>query len=120
MDFMTVSSYGDGMDSGGTIKIKKDLDEDIAGKDVLVIEDIIDSGNTLYRLNRILLERNPASLNIITLLDKPERRVVPIEPTYCGFVIPDKFVVGYGLDYAQQHRNLPYVGVVVEDEEGER
>lgn len=115
MDFMTVSSYGDGMVSGGTIKIKKDLDEDIAGKEVLIIEDIIDSGNTLYRLKKILLGRNPASLKIITLLDKPERRVVDIEPDYCGFEIPDKFVVGYGLDYAQQHRDLPYVGVVVED-----
>lgn len=115
MDFMSVSSYGDGMESGGTITIKKDLDEDIAGKDVLIIEDIVDSGNTLYRLRKILLERNPASLKIITLLDKPERRVVELEPDYCGFEIPDKFVVGYGLDYAQQHRNLPYVGVIEED-----
>lgn len=115
MDFMTVSSYGDGMESGGTIKIKKDLDEDIEGKDVLIVEDIIDSGNTLYRLKKILLDRNPASLKIITLLDKPERREVPVDTDYCGFEIPDKFVVGYGLDYAQQHRNLPYVGVVIED-----
>ena len=115
MDFMSVSSYGDGMVSAGKITVKKELDEDIAGKNVLIIEDIVDSGRTLYHLKNLLKGRNPESLKIITLLDKPDRRVMDIEPDYCGFEIPDKFVVGYGLDYAQKHRNLPYVGVVVQE-----
>lgn len=114
MDFMTVSSYGDGMVSAGKITVKKELDEDIEGKDVLIVEDIVDSGNTLFHLKKLLMARNPASLRIITLLDKPDRRVVELEPDYCGFEIPDKFVVGYGLDYAQQYRNLPYIGVIEE------
>ena len=115
MDFMSVSSYGDGMVSAGKITVKKELDEDIEGKEVLVVEDIVDSGNTLYHLSKLLLARNPGSLKIVTLLDKPERRIAEVETDYCGFEIPDKFVVGYGLDYAQRHRNLPYIGVVIED-----
>lgn len=112
MDFMTVSSYGDGMVSAGKITVKKELDEDIAGKEVLVVEDIVDSGNTLFHLKKLLLGRNPASLKIITLLDKPDRRTADIQTDYCGFEIPDEFVVGYGLDYAQKYRNLPYIGVI--------
>ncbi len=112
MDFMSVSSYGDGMVSAGHITVKKELDEDIEGKDVLIVEDIVDSGNTLFHLKHLLEGRNPASLKIITLLDKPDRRVADVNTDYCGFVIPDEFVVGYGLDYAQKYRNLPYIGVV--------
>ena len=112
MDFMTVSSYGDGMVSAGQITIKKELDEDIDGKEVLIVEDIVDSGHTLMHLKKLLLGRNPASLKIVTLLDKPDCREVEIKPDYCGFVIPDRYVVGYGLDYAQQYRNLPYIGVI--------
>lgn len=112
LDFMAVSSYGDGMVSAGKITVKKELDEDVAGKNVLIVEDIVDSGNTLFYLKKLLLARNPKSLKIITLLDKPERRTVEIQTDYCGFEIPDKFVVGYGLDYAQKYRNLPYIGVV--------
>lgn len=112
MDFMTVSSYGDGMVSAGKITVKKELDEDIAGKEVLIVEDIVDSGNTLFHLKKLLLGRNPASLKIITLLDKPDHRTADIQTDYCGFEIPDEFVVGYGLDYAQKYRNLPYIGVV--------
>lgn len=115
MDFMSVSSYGNGMVSAGKTTVKKELDEDIADREVLIIEDIVDSGNTLYHLKKLLLARNPASLKIITLLDKPERRTAEIETDYCGFEIPDKFVVGYGLDYAQHYRNLPYIGVVIQD-----
>lgn len=115
MDFMSVSSYGDGMVSAGNITVKKELDEEITGKDVLIVEDIVDSGNTLYHLKKLLLARNPASLRIVALLDKPERRTADVEADYCGFEIPDEFVVGYGLDYAQKHRNLPYIGVVVQD-----
>ncbi len=112
IDFMAVSSYGNGTKSTGELKIKKDLATDIAGRDVLIVEDIIDSGNTLYNLKKLLNSRSPASVNIITLLDKPARREVPIEPEYTGFVIEDEFVVGYGLDYAEEYRNLPYVGVL--------
>lgn len=112
MDFMSVSSYGDGMVSAGKITVKKELDEDIAGKNVLIIEDIVDSGNTLSHLKKLLLARNPESLKIVTLLDKPDRRTAEVDTDYCGFEIPDKFVVGYGLDYAQKYRNLPYIGVV--------
>lgn len=112
MDFMSVSSYGNGMVSAGHITVKKELDEDIEGKDVLIVEDIVDSGNTLFHLKHLLEGRNPASLKIITLLDKPDRRVADVNTDYCGFVIPDEFVVGYGLDYAQKYRNLPYIGVV--------
>ena len=115
MDFMSVSSYGDGMVSAGEITVKKELDEDIEGKDVLIVEDILDSGVTLYNLKILLAARNPESLKIITLLDKKDNHETNITADYCGFEIPNQFVVGYGLDYAQQHRNLPYVGVVVED-----
>ena len=112
LDFMSVSSYGSGTTSSGEVKIKKDLSCDIKGRDVLIVEDIIDSGNTLYNLKKLLITRQPASINLITLLDKPERREVPIEPDYTGFVIEDKFVIGYGLDYAEDYRNLPYIGVL--------
>lgn len=117
MDFMSVSSYGSGTVSSGKINIKKDLDESIEGKHVIVIEDIIDSGRTLSRLIPLLKERNPASIEVATLLDKPERREYEVEVKYTCFTIPDKFVVGYGLDYDQKYRNLPYVGVVEIDEE---
>lgn len=112
LDFMCVSSYGSGTESSGDIKIRKDLDDDIEGLDVIVVEDIIDSGNTLSRLVPMLLERKPASLKVTTLLDKPERRESEVHVDYIGFEIEDKFVVGYGLDYDQKYRDLPYVGVV--------
>ena len=112
IDFMSVSSYGKGTTSSGQVQITKDLSENIAGKDVIVVEDILDSGNTLSYLLEILKARQPASLRLCTLLDKPERRVKNIEADYCGFTIPDAFVVGYGLDYAEKYRNLPYVGVL--------
>lgn len=112
MDFITVSSYGSGTTSTGNIVVKQDLTVDIKDRDVLIIEDIIDSGNTLYNLKKLLISRSPASVNIVTLLDKPDRRTAPMEPDYTGFVIPDEFVVGYGLDYAEDYRNLPYVGVL--------
>ena len=112
MDFMSVSSYGDGTTSSGVVKIAKDLDESLEGKDVLVVEDIIDSGRTLSHLLEILKQRKPNSLRLCTLLDKPERRVKNVDVDYVCFNIPDEFVVGYGLDYAQKYRNLPYIGVV--------
>lgn len=115
MDFMAISSYGNGMVSAGKITVKKELDEDIANKDVLIIEDIVDSGNTLFYLKRLLMARSPKSLKIVTLLDKPDCRTAEVLIDYCGFEIPDKFVVGYGLDYAQNYRNLPYIGVVIQD-----
>ena len=117
MDFMCVSSYGSGTVSSGRVNIIKDLDENIEGKHVLIAEDIVDSGNTLSTLIKILQVRKPASIRLCTLLDKPERRVVDIKADYSCFEIPDKFVVGYGLDYNQHYRNLPYVGVVELDEE---
>ena len=112
MDFMSVSSYGDGTKSSGVVKIAKDLDETLEGKNVLIVEDIIDSGRTLYYLMDILSKRNPESMKLCTLLDKPERRVKDVKVDYVGFNIPDEFVVGYGLDYAQRYRNLPFIGVV--------
>ena len=112
LDFMAVSSYGAGMESTGRLKVTKDLTTDIAGRDVLIVEDIIDSGNTLYNLKKMLISRAPASVNIVTLLDKPERREAPMEPEYTCFVIEDEFVVGYGMDYAEEYRNLPYIGVL--------
>lgn len=112
MDFMQCSSYGAETKSSGVVKIVKDLDEAITGKNVIIIEDIIDSGRTLNHLQNLLQQRNPASIKICTLLDKPERRVVDVHVEYVGFQIEDKFVVGYGLDYDQQYRNLPYIGVV--------
>jgi hypoxanthine phosphoribosyltransferase len=112
MDFMAVSSYGNETSSTGVVKIVKDLDESIEGKDVIIVEDIIDSGRTLSYLVQILKDRSPNSLKICTLLDKPERRVVEVEVDYVGFSIPDEFVVGYGLDFQQLYRNLPYIAVV--------
>ncbi|MCI5501370.1 MAG: hypoxanthine phosphoribosyltransferase [Lachnospiraceae bacterium] len=110
IDFMSASSYGDSTESSGKLNIKKDLDESIEGLDCLIVEDIIDSGNTLSLTQKMLAERNPASLKLCTLLDKPARRETEVDVDYTGFVIPDEFVVGYGLDYAQKYRNLPYVG----------
>jgi len=112
MDFMSVSSYGADTKSSGVVKIEKDLDEPLNGKDVIVVEDIIDSGRTLSYLLELLKDRNPNSLRLCTLLDKPERRVKKVDVDYTGFEIPDEFVVGYGLDYNQRYRNLPYIGVV--------
>ena len=112
MDFMSVSSYGADTKSSGVVKIVKDLDEGIEGKNVLVVEDIIDSGRTLSYLLEYLRNRNPKSLKLCTLLDKPERRVIEVDVDYTCFDIPDEFAVGYGLDYAQKYRNLPYIGVV--------
>lgn len=112
LDFMSVSSYGNDTKSSGVIKIAKDLDESILDKEVLVIEDIVDSGNTLSYLLDMLQNRQPKSLKLCTLLDKPERRRKPVDVDYIGFEIPDEFVVGFGLDYAQKYRNLPYIGVV--------
>ena len=113
MDFMSVSSYGSGTDSSGIVKIVKDLDEPLKGKDVIVVEDIIDSGRTLSRLLEMFKQREPGSIRLCTLLDKPDRRVVKdVNVDYVGFQIPDEFVVGYGLDYDQKYRNLPYIGVV--------
>ncbi|EPI5312331.1 hypoxanthine phosphoribosyltransferase [Proteus mirabilis] len=112
VDFMTVSSYGNGMTSTRDVKIIKDLDEDIRGKDVLIVEDIIDSGNTLNRVKEILSLREPASIAICTLLDKPSRREVDVPVEWIGYSIEDKFVIGYGIDYAQRYRHLPYIGHV--------
>ncbi|MGL4984966.1 MAG: hypoxanthine phosphoribosyltransferase [Plesiomonas sp.] len=113
VDFMTASSYGNSMNSNRDVRILKDLDDDINGKDVLIVEDIIDTGYTLSKVREILSLRNPKSLAICTLLDKPERREVEVPVEWVGFTIPDEFVVGYGIDYAQKYRNLPYVGKVV-------
>lgn len=110
MDFLSISSYGE--DSEGVVRITKDLEENIAGKDVLLIEDIIDTGFTLKYLLRNLGGRNPKSIEVCTLLDRRARRIIEMDLKYIGFEIPDKFVVGYGLDYRQKYRNLPYIGVV--------
>lgn len=112
VDFITASSYGNAMSSSRDVKILKDLDEDIRGKDVLIVEDIIDSGNTLSKVREILLLREPKSLALCTLLDKPSRREVDVHVDFIGFSIPDEFVVGYGVDYAQRYRHLPYIGKV--------
>ena len=113
LDFMSVSSYGSGTKSSGVVKIIKDLDEPLEGKEVIIVEDIIDSGRTLAYLMEILKQRNPRSIELCTLLDKPERRVKKqVQVKYTCFTIPDEFVVGYGLDYDEQYRNLPYIGVV--------
>jgi len=111
-DFMAVSSYGSDTKSSGVVKIVKDLDESLKDKDVIIVEDIIDSGRTLSYLMEMMKDRGPASLRLCTLLDKPDRRVVDVKVDYTGFSIPDEFVVGYGLDYDQKYRNLPYIGVV--------
>lgn len=112
LDFMSVSSYGSATKSSGVVKIVKDLDESLKDKHVVVVEDIVDSGRTLSYLLEMLKDRGPASLRLCTLLDKPDRRVVDINVDYTGFQIPDEFVVGYGLDYDQRYRNLPFIGVV--------
>lgn len=116
LDFMAVSSYGNAKVSSGIVKIVKDLDEAIENKDVLIIEDIIDSGRTLQYLLQILKERKPNSIKICTLLDKPKSRVVNVKVDYVGYEIPDYFVVGYGLDYQQKYRNLPYIGYIENDD----
>ena len=112
VDFMAVSSYGAGTKSSGQVEIKKDLSDSIEGRDLIIVEDILDSGNTLYYLMEILRARKPASIRICTLMDKPDRRTQPIVADYVGFTIPDAFVVGYGLDYDEKYRNLPYVGIL--------
>lgn len=112
IDFMSVSSYGNGTTSSGVVKIIKDLDKPIDNLDVLIVEDILDSGKTLNYITELLLARNPNSIRICTLLDKPDRRQVDLTAEYSGFVVPDEFVVGYGLDYSELYRNLPYIGVL--------
>ncbi len=112
MDFMAVSSYGNGTSTTGAVKITKDLNKDIEGKHLIIVEDILDSGVTLSYLKGYLASRNPASIKIVTLLDKPERRKADIKADYFGFTVPDAFVVGYGLDYAERYRNLPYIAVL--------
>lgn len=112
IDFMSVSSYGDEKSSSGVVRIVKDLDETLEAKDVMVVEDIVDSGRTLSYLLKMLRARRPASLKLCTLLDKPSRRTHEVQVDYTGFKVPDEFIVGYGLDYAQKYRNLPYIGVV--------
>ena len=112
LDFMAVSSYGKGTKSSGQVQITKDLSEDISDRHIIVVEDILDSGNTLSYLLKILENRHPASIRLCTLLDKPDRRVKPVEVHYSGFTIPDAFVVGYGLDYSEKYRNLPYIGIL--------
>ena len=112
MDFMAVSSYGDGTTTTGAVKINKDLSRDIAGRDVIIVEDILDSGVTLSYLKSYLQNRAPNSIRIITLLDKPSRRKADIKADYSGFEVEDAFVVGYGLDYAEKYRNLPYIGIL--------
>lgn len=115
IDFMNVSSYGAGAQTKGSVKILKDLDVDIKGKDVLIVEDILDSGVTLHNLINLLKQREPASIEICTLFSKPSRRQVDVDAKYIGFEIPDAFIVGYGLDFAEKYRNLPYVGVLKEE-----
>ena len=112
VDFMAVSSYGSGTTSSGQVNIIKDLSDSIEGKDVVVVEDILDSGNTLYYLLQVLQARHPHSIRLCTLLDKPSRRAKPVQANYVGFTVPDAFVVGYGLDYDERYRNLPYIGVL--------
>ncbi len=112
IDFMDVSSYGDGMESSGNVRIVKDLDTDVSGRHVLLVEDIVDSGRTLEKLLELFAARHVASVKVCTLLDKPERRVVDIKADYIGLEVPNEFVVGYGLDYQQKYRNLPYIGAL--------
>lgn len=112
VDFMAISSYGQSTQSSGVVRIIKDLESSIEGRDLIVVEDIIDSGLTLSYLIDMLDRRNARSIKVVTLLDKPERRTVDLTPDYCGFTVPDEFVVGYGLDYAEKYRNLPYIGVL--------
>ena len=112
IDFMCVSSYGSGTSSSGVVKIIKDLDINLHGRDLLIVEDILDSGKTLHYITKMLSDRGTASIRIATLLDKPERRAAPLTPDYCCFAVPDEFVVGYGLDYDEKFRHLPYIGVL--------
>lgn len=112
LEFISVSSYQNGTRSSGVVQITRDLQRDITGRHIIVVEDILDSGNTLYFLKNYLLTKGAASITIATLLDKPARREKPIVADYVGFEVPDEFVVGYGLDYAQQYRNMPYIGVL--------
>ena len=112
IDFMVVSSYGAGVKTSGVVKINKDLDVPLEGREVILVEDILDSGKTLHYLKTMLSDRHPKGIRIATLLDKPERREAPITADYAGFVVPDAFLVGYGLDYAEKYRNLPYIGVL--------
>ena len=112
IDFMVVSSYGSGVKTSGVVKIVKDLDADLDGKDLLIVEDILDTGMTLHYLKQLLQDRNPNSIRIATLLDKPERRRAAVRADYVGYQVPDEFVVGYGLDYDEKYRNLPYVGIL--------
>ncbi len=112
IDFMMVSSYGSGVKTTGVVKIMKDLDTPLEGRDLIIVEDILDSGKTLHYLKGMLLDRHPKSIRIVTLLDKPDRREAPVAADYSGFVVPDQFIVGYGLDYAEKYRNLPYIGVL--------
>lgn len=112
IDFMRVASYGSGTVSSGVVALEKDLTVDIKDRDVLIVEDIMDSGNTLFKLKEVLGAREPSDLKIVTLLDKPSRRTAPIQPDFMGFEIEDEFVIGYGLDYDEEYRNLPYVGVL--------
>lgn len=112
IEFLAVSSYGHGAKSSGVVKIVKDLDVPLQGLDVLIVEDILDSGKTLFYLSKILRDRSPHSLRIVTLLDKPDCRVTDIQPDYVGFIVPDEFIVGYGLDYGEKYRNLPYIGTL--------
>lgn len=119
IDFMSVSSYGNGVNSSGVVKIVKDLDTSIEGYDVLIAEDILDTGRTLTHLTKLLSQRNPNSIKVVTCLDKPDRRVTSLKADYTGIVIPDRFIVGYGLDYAQKYRNLPYIGILKPEIYGE-
>ncbi len=112
IDFMVVSSYGSGVKTSGVVKIVKDLDIALDGKDILIVEDILDSGLTLSYIKELLLSRNPKSIKVVSLLDKPERRKVDLKGDYIGYTVPDEFVVGYGLDYDEQYRNLPYIGIL--------
>lgn len=112
LDFMQVSSYGKSTESAGFINIKRDIEQDVAGKNILIVEDIIDSGNTLFKLKSLFESRNAKSVRICTMLDKPSRRVVDVDVDYVGYEIPDEFAIGYGLDYNEDYRNLPYIGVL--------
>lgn len=112
IDFMQVSSYGKSTETSGFINVKRDLEQDVTGKNILIVEDIIDSGNTLFKLKNLFESRNAKSVRICTMLDKPSRRVTEVKVDYSGIEIPDEFVVGYGLDYDEQYRNLPYVGIL--------
>ena len=114
MDFMNVSSYGAGTESSGDVKVLKDLDQDIKGRHVLIVEDIVDTGNTLNKVIEMLKLRDPASLKVCSLLDKPSRRVIQVPVDYIGFEIPDEFVIGYGLDWAEKYRDLPFIGKVIQ------